>query len=982
MQRLGTMQLVLLGLALATGFAAAGQPDHDGCFLPRNVSALPYSDSVPDIADAGVDGDDPAPSCTAGAREHTVWYTYNAFEDGTVRVTTGGSDFDSFVYVGYGNCGSFSEVACGNDESGDDADVTFEATAGGTYYVMAGATGALADGELQILFEDADGGGGGGGGGGTTPSGPAADTCETATEIPGVPARVHQTMEGSSSGASDPTSPCYQPADESTVWFTFTSASDQQVRIDTSDSGFNSAMTVFTGGCGALEAVDCDYNSGANSTYTHGLVDFYAEAGVTYHIMVSSAFPVGDAAEVVLDVSEGHSHPVDVTVTDATSGASIVDAHVWLRDLAGGNYTERAGFTGPDGTVRLYPTEPANYDTHVAAKLYKVLTEPVNNEGGRAAVSMALEPVDEIRDPTPNPTRVAFARNGLYTMRPDGTDEQLIVEGDCFYDPAWSPDGDRIAFAANELLECQAGFRDYIWIVDADGTDLHKVDTILRGRANNVAWSPDGQWITYDYFIPLDGVSYVFRIKADGSLVEEERLLEFASEASWSPDASMIVFTGPGGTRVARADGSHEMIVRRESGHPDWSPDGTRITVGDGSIVTFGADGSNPRTVLEGGFDTFHKPEWSPDGEEMIVVRDNIGTHFLERMNADGSSLRRIRAGGVQQNSAHDWSFWPTGYIPGNLPPEVRLLAPDGGERLRPGETFTIRWDAADDGSVASIDLHWRNDDGRWPIALGLDGGQSSYDWTVPDQPSHLNAHVEITVHDAAGQQAYHESKYPFTIAGEGDPYAMVEITYPEGGEEFHEGEIVPITWVFDSYWTETSYSLEISWDGGKTFEYIDSAVPAGTRVYDWTAPARSTAAAVLRLYQNGVYSPRDDTPLFSVNPATVEDVQADGAPSTTISWSPSLDGPTEATETYDVARGDVSQLRNRVDTPSWVDLGAVTCLENDSPYLSTVDDAVPDPGRAFFYTVRPSGDEGATYGLASDARERLASASDCPEGP
>jgi hypothetical protein len=82
---------------------------------------------------------------------------------------------------------------------------------------------------------------------------------------------------------------------------------------------------------------------------------------------------------------------------------------------------------------------------------------------------------------------------------------------------------------------------------------------------------------------------------------------------------------------------------------------------------------------------------------------------------------------------------------------------------------------------------------------------------------------------------------------------------------------------------------------------------------------------------------------------------------------------------TYDVVRGDVGSLRA---TGGLVDLGVVTCIENDSIDLSnrTLEDAaVPPVGGAFFYLVRPTPKgAGFGYGTSSDHEPRQPAAGDC----
>ncbi|MGH2652156.1 MAG: hypothetical protein ACRDHK_13220, partial [Actinomycetota bacterium] len=82
---------------------------------------------------------------------------------------------------------------------------------------------------------------------------------------------------------------------------------------------------------------------------------------------------------------------------------------------------------------------------------------------------------------------------------------------------------------------------------------------------------------------------------------------------------------------------------------------------------------------------------------------------------------------------------------------------------------------------------------------------------------------------------------------------------------------------------------------------------------------------------------------------------------------------------TYDVIRGGVEALRS---VGGMVDLGVVTCIENNSTDLTTrglEDAAVPLPGEAFFYAVRVNlaGDVFG-YGLSSAHEPRVPASGDC----
>jgi hypothetical protein len=114
-----------------------------------------------------------------------------------------------------------------------------------------------------------------------------------------------------------------------------------------------------------------------------------------------------------------------------------------------------------------------------------------------------------------------------------------------------------------------------------------------------------------------------------------------------------------------------------------------------------------------------------------------------------------------------------------------------------------------------------------------------------------------------------------------------------------------------------------------------------------------------------------------STTPAFLDDIETEvsEADPTVVRWGTL--GPGVA---YDLIRGDVGALRS---IGGLVDLGVVTCLENDSSDLSNRgfgDASVPAPNHAFFYLVRqtPPG-SGLGYGASSAHEPRVPASGDCP---
>jgi Tol biopolymer transport system component len=249
-------------------------------------------------------------------------------------------------------------------------------------------------------------------------------------------------------------------------------------------------------------------------------------------------------------------------------------------------------------------------------------------------------------------TRVtSFSTSGLkksdiYAIDVDGSQEKMLTNSpglDAF--PAWSPDGERIAFTSA---------RDGNWelyVMDANGSEQRRL-TKTPENEGVPAWSPDGEKIAY-VTDPINEPQ-IYLMNADGT--GHEWLVD-GNWPTWSPDGEQICYTVyPGGAeQLARVNvdgtGNHRLTGRFLATGPNseaaWSPDGKRIAfvsgTNDENIFIMNADGSRRTRLTDDVPGNDHwPPTWSPDSTRIAFTSDSPEGGEVYIMNSDGSGLTKL----------------------------------------------------------------------------------------------------------------------------------------------------------------------------------------------------------------------------------------------------------------------------------------------------------------------------------------------------
>jgi TolB protein len=293
--------------------------------------------------------------------------------------------------------------------------------------------------------------------------------------------------------------------------------------------------------------------------------------------------------------------------------------------------------------------------------------------------------------------KLAFSRsNAIWTININGTGETpLLVSGT---EPAWSPDGTRIAYSGTGGL----------WVMNPDGTNPARIYTDIINfplccdhHYRNPAWQPVAQTpntfiisgrITDKNNIGLGGVVVNLSGSANGSTTADQignysfsalspggsytvspsalnRYFIPANQSFTNLDSNKVVnfsmsrvcvgllsaqngkisFARSGEIFTVNPDGSGVTNITNDPASdngPDWSPDGNGLIFysnrdGNNEIYRKSSEDAPPVRLTNNTVGDF-SPRFSPDGASIVFVSDRDGDWEIYKMNADGSNQVRL----------------------------------------------------------------------------------------------------------------------------------------------------------------------------------------------------------------------------------------------------------------------------------------------------------------------------------------------------
>ena len=211
--------------------------------------------------------------------------------------------------------------------------------------------------------------------------------------------------------------------------------------------------------------------------------------------------------------------------------------------------------------------------------------------------------------PSPDGSRIAFVAStpespasDIYIVNRDGSGLfRLTNAPEADDNPAWSPDGKKIAFRSYR------GQQADVWVADADGSNLVNLTSGASSDDRRPTWSPAGTHIAFAS--NRAGTFDIWTMRADGTdLYQLTKSAQYDTEPTWSVDgriafrrsddntSDILVVNARGGAERRLELPGHELM-------PSWSPNGAMLV-----FAWFGPSGPDPQIYT-----------MRPDGTELTL---------------------------------------------------------------------------------------------------------------------------------------------------------------------------------------------------------------------------------------------------------------------------------------------------------------------------------------------------------------------------
>lgn len=255
---------------------------------------------------------------------------------------------------------------------------------------------------------------------------------------------------------------------------------------------------------------------------------------------------------------------------------------------------------------------------------------------------------------------ISFSRLDRYSkligVEPDGSDRHVIYRTRLVYGPAWSPDGEWIAFTESDTFS--AGFQ-WVAVAASDGSDHRR---LTRRGWGDAAWTSFGRVLAVCAGPLCPRRSGIYSIDPfDRSDKRRIGGTYDAHDPVGSPTGARLAFVAKRGRQIdifvkplRRCCARRITNTNAWESSPDWAPEGRWIVFarrrrgdpdGHSDLFMIRVDGQRQRRLTRTAADET-VPRFSPDGR-FIVFSKSWGEgedhrSFVYKMRRDGTHLRKV----------------------------------------------------------------------------------------------------------------------------------------------------------------------------------------------------------------------------------------------------------------------------------------------------------------------------------------------------